>query len=143
MAALSAPATPGVATGSQRMRDRIARVLLVLSALGAVLAVTGAADAVADAGPATRMVETWRLLGFGVFAGLFVLLAYRPRLYAGVWELAILDKLALALVALAYGTATVGAQTALIADGAITIMLLAAYIFSRGWTAWSAVRSLK
>ena len=39
------------------------------------------------------MVETWRLLGFGTFAGLFALLAYRPRYYAGVWELAIANKL--------------------------------------------------
>jgi len=137
------PATLGAPTGSHRVRDRIARVLLVLSALGAVLAVVGAASAVADAGPATRMVETWRLLGFAVFVGMFVLLAYRPRLYAGIWELAILDKLALAVTAFAYGSATDGAVTALVADGTITIMLLAAYLLSRGWTAWSTARSIR
>jgi hypothetical protein len=143
MSASTAPATLDAATGSYRVRDRVARVLLVLSALGAALAVVGAASAVVDAGLDTRMVETWRLLGFGVFAGLFVLLAYRPRMYAGVWELAILDKLALAVTAFAYGSATDGAVTALVADGTITIMLLAAYLLSRGWTAWSTARSIR
>jgi hypothetical protein len=106
------------------------------------LAVVGAIEAVANAMPATRMVETWRLLGFGVFAGLFVLLAYRPRVYAGIWELAILNKLGLTVVAVAYGSKVDGAAIALVADGAITLMLLAAYVLSHGWRAWSAVRSM-
>ncbi|MBP2706740.1 hypothetical protein JOL79_23315 [Microbispora sp. RL4-1S] len=125
-------------TGSGRIRDLVARALLVLAAAGAIAAVAGAVGAVADAGPATRMVETWRMLGFGVFAGVFLLLAYRPRLYAGIWELAILNKLGLTLAALSFGSGTDGAGTVLIADGAVTIILLAAYVLSRGWTAWGA-----
>jgi hypothetical protein len=132
----------GAATGSARLRDRIAQALLVLAAIGALTAVVDAAAAVADAGPATRMVETWRMLGFSVFVGIFLLLAYRPRVYAGIWELAILNKLALTVTALSYGPATVGARTALLADGAITLMLVAAYALSRGWKAWSAARSM-
>jgi hypothetical protein len=132
----------GSATGSARLRDRVAQALLVLAALGALTAVVEAVAAVADAGPETRMVETWRMLGFGVFAGMFALLAYRPRVYAGIWELAIVNKLALTVAAFAYGAATVGASTAIIADGAITVMLVAAYVLSRGWKAWSAVRSM-
>ncbi|MFR9780843.1 hypothetical protein ACL02O_33000 [Micromonospora sp. MS34] len=128
-------------TGSARIRDRIARTLLVLAASGAVAAVAGAVGAVADAGPATQMVETWRMLGFVVFAGVFLLLAYRPRLYAGIWELAILNKLGLTLAALSLGSGTDGAGAALIADGAITFILLAAYVLSRGWTAWSTARA--
>ncbi|MFE9691862.1 hypothetical protein [Micromonospora sp. NPDC005806] len=128
-------------TGSTRIRDRVARALLVLAAAGAVAAVAGAVDGVADAGPATRMVETWRMLGFGVFAGLFLLLAYRPRLYAGIWELAILNKLGLTLAALSFGSGTDGAGAALIADGSITLILLAAYVLSKGWTAWSTARA--
>ncbi|MDL4772497.1 hypothetical protein [Actinomadura xylanilytica] len=127
-------------TGSARIRDRVARALLVLAAAGAVAAVVSAVSTVADAGPATRMVETWRMLGFGVFAGVFLLLAYRPRLYAGIWELAILNKLGLTLAALSFGSGTDGAGAALIADGAVTLILLAAYVLNRGWTAWSAAR---
>jgi hypothetical protein len=116
--------------------------MLVIAALGAVFAVVGAIDAVANASVATRMVETWRLLGFAAFAAMFVLLAYRPRVYAGIWELAILNKLGLTLAAFAYGTEVDGARTALVADGAITLLLLAAYVLTRGWRAWSAVRSM-
>jgi hypothetical protein len=114
----------------------------MLAAFGAIVAVVGAASTVADAGPATRMVETWRMLGFGFFAGVFLLLAYRPRLYAGIWELAILNKLGLTLTALSFGAGTDGARTALVADGAVTLMLLAAYVLSRGWRAWSTARSM-
>jgi hypothetical protein len=142
MSAFPAPARLGAETDSMRIRDRVAQVLLVLAAVGAVFAVIGAIDAVANATPATRMVETWRLLGFGVFAGMFLLLAYRPRRYAGIWELAILNKLGLTLAALTYGAQVDGARTALVADGTITLMLLAAYVLSRGWRAWSAVRSM-
>ena len=138
MSAISAPAQLSVQT---RVRDRIAQALLVLAAIGAAFAVVGAIDAVANAGPATRMVETWRMLGFGVFAGVFLLLAYRPRSYAGIWELAILNKVGLTLFAFAYGSEVEGASTALVADGAITLMLVAAYVLSRGWQAWSVVRS--
>ncbi|PKW18303.1 hypothetical protein [Saccharopolyspora spinosa] len=129
-------------SGAARIRDRVARALLVLAAAGALAAVAGAVGAVADAGPATRMVETWRMLGFGVFAGVFLLLVYRPRLYAGIWELAILNKLALTLAALSFGSGTDGAGAALIADGAVTLILLAAYVLSRGWTAWSTARAV-
>jgi hypothetical protein len=138
MSAIPAPAQLGAET---RVRDRIAQALLLLAAIGAVFAVVGAIEAVANATPATRMVETWRMLGFGAFAGMFFLLAYRPRMYAGIWELAILNKLGLTVFAFAYGSQVDGAGTALVADGAITVMLLAAYGLSRGWRAWSFVRS--
>ncbi|WP_433190461.1 hypothetical protein [Actinoallomurus sp. CA-150999] len=124
-----------------RVRGRIAQALLFLAALGAIVAAVGAVGAVADAGPATRMVETWRMLGFGVFAGVFLLLAYRPRLYAGIWELSILNKLGLSLAALSFGSDTDGAGTALVADSAVTLMLVAAYVLSKGWTAWSTARA--
>ena len=125
-----------------RVRDRIAQALLVLAALGAVVALIGAVGTVANAGPATRMVEMWRLLGFGFFAGVFLLLAYRLRLYAGIWELSMLNKLGLSLAALSFGSDTVGASTALVADGAVTLFLVAAYVLSRGWTAWSTARAM-
>ena len=142
MSASSAHARLDAETNSPRIRDRVAQALLLLAALGAAFAVVSAIEAVSDATAATRMVETWRLLGFGAFAGLFVLLAYRPRVYAGVWEIVILNKLCLTLAAFAYGTEVDGARTALVADGAITVMLLTAYVLTHGWRAWSAVRSM-
>lgn len=116
-------------------RDRLARVLLVLVAVGAGVAAVGAINTVTDADAGTRVVETWRLLGLVLFTGLFVLLAYRPRHYAGVWELVIANKFALAGFGVAYGAGTTDAGQILAIDGAIAVILLAAYVPSRGWRA--------
>jgi hypothetical protein len=140
---MPASSPPHIATGSPgraSRRDQAARVLLVLAAAGALVAMISAIGTVADAGPATRMVETWRLLGFGTFAGLFALLAYRPRYYAGVWELAIANKLTLALFGLVYGAGTKDASSVLASDGTLALLLVAAYVLSRGWRAWSTLR---
>lgn len=138
------PATAAMAApAGARVRDRVARMLLIVVAIGAVGAAIGAAGVVADAESTTRMVETWRMLGYVVFAGMFLLLAYRPRVYAGIWELAILNKLGLSIAALVYGADIVGARASLAADGAITLLLIAAYVLSRGWQAWSTVRESK
>lgn len=121
-------------------RARVARALLIVAAFGAAIATVGAIGTASDADAATRVVETWRLLGLGVFTGLFVLLAYRPRYYAGVWELAIANKFALAAFGIAYGADATDARQILAFDGAIAILLVAAYVLSRGWRAWSSVR---
>jgi|SRR5262245_26508225 len=118
-------------------RDRLATGLMLLAALGAVGAAIGAIGAVADAGPATRLVETWRLFGFVMFAGLFVLLALWPRQERGVWELAIFHKLALTISALAWLSGdTEDAGAVIVSDGTLTVLLLASYALTRGWTAW-------
>lgn len=121
-------------------RDRTSSVLLILAALGAAVSFVGAISAVSDAGTATRVVETWRLAGFFVFTGLFLLLAWRPRLYAGVWELAIIDKAALAITGLVLGGSYAGAGTVAVADGALAIVLIAAYALSKGYLAWGVAR---
>jgi hypothetical protein len=58
-----------------------------------------------------------------------VLLARRPRAYPGVWELAILNKVALTITALFTGDGTV-----LAADGVLSALLVAAYVLARGWS---------
>jgi hypothetical protein len=98
-------------------RDRVARALLIVAAFGAAIATVGAIGTASDADAATRVVETWRLLGLSVFTGLFVLLAYRPRYYAGVWELAIANKFALAAFGIAYGANATDARQILAFDG--------------------------
>lgn len=86
--------------------ERTGRALMALAAMAAAIASLSSIGTVADAGPETRMVETWRMAGLATFAGLFALLAYRPMHYAGLWELVILNKLILTVVALAYGSGT-------------------------------------
>jgi hypothetical protein len=86
---------------------------------------------------ATKVVETWRMYGLAVFAGLFVLLAVRPRGYRWLWELVIANKVALTLTAVVYlaqGGVT-AAGTIVIWDGVLSVVLVAAYACCRGWTA--------
>ena len=131
----------GLTTGrTLEARDRLARVLLLLVGLGAGVAAVGAINTVSDADPATRVVETWRLLGLALFTGLFVLLAFRPRHYAGVWELVIANKFALAGFGMAYGAGTKDAGQILAVDGAVAVLLLVAYVLGRGWRAWASLR---
>jgi hypothetical protein len=80
------------------------------------------------------------LLGLALFTGLFVLLAFRPRHYAGVWELVIANKFALAGFGMAYGAGTKDAGQILAVDGAVAVLLLVAYVLGRGWRAWASLR---
>lgn len=75
-----------------------------------------------------------------VFAGIFALLAWRPLSLPGVFELAIAHKLAMTVVAVSAGRA-VGATAAAIGDGALTVVLIAAYVLCRAWRAWSLPES--
>lgn len=115
---------------------RVARWLLLLASVAAAGAVVTGVGSISNSGPDTLIVETWRVVGLGTFAGLFALLAYRPLHYAGVWELVILNKLALTVVSLTYGSAADGAQETAVVDGALTAVLVFAYILSKGWRAW-------
>ena len=122
-------------------RDRIAVLLLLLAALGALYAFVTSIGNVTAAGPATKVVEAWRAYGFVVFTGLFVLLAVRPRHYAGVWELVIFHKVAMAITAASLtGTGAAGAQSVALVDGVLAVMTITAYVLARGYTAWERLR---
>jgi len=119
------------------IRDRIATALMLVSALGALYAFITALGAVQTAGPATQQVETWRLFGFLMFAGVFILLGVWPRRLPGLWELIIVNKVGLTVVeALLIRNDAAGAQSAAIADAILSALLVAAYLLSRGYTAW-------
>jgi uncharacterized transporter YbjL len=112
--------------------------LMLVSALGALYAFTTSIAAVQAAGPATQQVETWRMFGFLMFAGVFVLLGVWPRRLPGLWELTIANKIGLTVMeALLIRNHAVGAQFAAISDGILSAVLIAAYLLSRGYTAWS------
>lgn len=123
---------------SSTWRDRVATGLMLLAAAGALFSFVSAINSVATASPATQVVEMWRMYGFVVFTGLYVLLAFWPRRYPGIWELAILDKAALAITGLVLlGQGVADAQTIFIADGIMTVITLAAYILARGYRGWT------
>jgi hypothetical protein len=111
---------------------------MLVSALGALYAFFTAIGAVQAAGPATQQVETWRMFGFLMFAGVFVLLGVWPRRLPGLWELTIANKVGLTIVEVALiGNQAVGAQFTAVSDGILSVFLIAAFLLSRGYTAWS------
>jgi uncharacterized transporter YbjL len=119
------------------LRDRIATVLMLVSALGALYAFITSIGAVQTAGPATQQVETWRMFGFLMFAGVFILLGVWPRRLPGLWELTIANKVGLTIAeALLIRNNAAGAQFTAISDGILSAFLVAAYLLSRGYTAW-------
>lgn len=122
-----------------RWQDRLGRGLMWFAALGALFAFVSAFSAVSKATSETIWVETWRLFGFLVFAGMFVLLALRPRNSAGVWELAFFHKTAMAISAFLLS----GAEEAAVAgtiDTILAVLIAIAYICTRGWMAWKNSR---
>jgi hypothetical protein len=111
---------------------------MLLAAAGALFSFVGSMNSVSMAGPATQVVEIWRMYGFLVFTGLYVLLAFWPRRYPGVWELAILDKAVLAITGFVLlGRGVADAQTILIADGTLAIITFVAYILAKGYSGWT------
>ncbi len=137
------PTRPRATSRATLIRDRIARVLMLLSALGALSACLISIGAVGAAGPLTQQVEAWRLLGFVMFTGIFALLALWPRRYPGLWELVLANKAVLTIVeALLIRTYAAHAQDAAIIDGILTVMILAAYLLSRGYTSWRPRRAV-
>lgn len=141
---MAAQNTPQADTASPRnsaapdragWRDNVGAALLSVCAVGAILAAVTAVATVADAGPATKAVETWRLVGYIFFAGVFVLLALAPRQLRGLWELTIAAKLVLPLAGATYLRGSTDAGTFVVADGIVTVLLVAAYVLVSGWTA--------
>jgi hypothetical protein len=123
------------------VRDRIAMALLLLSAAGALVSFLGSIGAAVTASSETQVVEIWRAYGYLVFAGLFVLLAFWPRRFPGVWELAIFHKVALTISALTIISGAADAGTIVVADGLVAIFLIVSYVLTRGYAAWARLRA--
>ncbi len=117
-------------------------ILMLLASLGAIFSFLDAISAVAAAGPETRVAESWRMYGFLVFAGLFALLALRPRRSPGVWELVIFHKTATAVTAATLvGEGAEDAATVTMADGILAAVIVTAYFLSRGYVGWKTPRA--
>jgi hypothetical protein len=80
-------------------------------------------------------VEAWRMIGYVMFAGVFVLLARSPRRLRGLFELTIAAKLALPVAALTIARNADDAATFLVADGIVVALLVIAYFATKGWRA--------
>lgn len=107
-----------------------------LTWLAAISALTAAGSAIFDmtaADHTTLVVQTWRMYGLFLCGGLFVLLALRPQVHGAIWALVISNKAALTITTAAYLTHGGIAEAAETVswDGALTVVLIAAYLMRR------------
>ena len=127
-----------VAQSQPITRELVGRALLWLTAFGAAGAAVTALVGAADADAASTVLQVWRGYGLVVFAGLFCVLAVEPRRCPGLWELVLLNKLALALTgAVLLADDVPDAALLALGDGVLCVVLAVAYVCCRGWTAWT------
>ncbi|GAB2804932.1 hypothetical protein GCM10027176_07340 [Actinoallomurus bryophytorum] len=120
-------------TGTSSRWRTIGQALTGLAAISALVAAGSAISDVTSADHTTLVVQTWRMYGLFLCGGLFVLLAVRPRVHGAVWALVILNKAALTVTTAAYlahGGIAEAAKT-VGWDGALTVVLVTAYLMSR------------
>lgn len=122
--------TKGMETTSSK-QIRVAQGILWALAVLAILAGVASISDLSEATAETKVVETWRMLGFFAFAGIFGILAQKPKLSRGLWSVVILNKLALTVAGLIYLGNYRGATDLVVFDGTITILLIVAYALSR------------
>jgi hypothetical protein len=122
-------------TRSARISSAMA--LMGLTAIAAPAATATRIQAVRDAEPEARLIETWLPAGLVLISGLLALIACRPVHHAGLWKLAIVNKPALAFVAPTYASDADGAAGIGHAGGILTTALLTAYPPGRTWCARS------
>lgn len=120
-------------------RDRIAKILMILLGLSAVGAFAGAAATIGEFAPDRVGVEIWRMLGYLVFAGLFVLLGIFPRRVPGLWELVFFHK-ASKVVLLVFVFEASDPELTIVVDSVLSAVTLFCYWLTQGWRAWSPVR---
>ncbi len=127
-------------------RDRLARILMITLGVASVGAFATPALTFDTFPPERINVETWRMFGYLVFAGLFTLLGLFPRRMTGIWELVLFHKAGVALF-LAYfvrpdPAANVSfvdnADSIILVDTALAVTTLFCYLLTNGWRAWSA-----
>lgn len=98
-----------------------AGVLALMAGVFGIKNITGATDA-------TKMVETWRVVGFFTFSALFFLLGTKLVRVYSLWLVVLLNKLALTVIGLAYGSSVNGAINSAAWDTTLTVLLLAGYL---------------
>lgn len=101
----------------------IGRIATGLATIFALVAAVGSINTALTADDATILVETWRTIGFFTFAGLFVLLTFKPTVSLGLWLIVILNKVALVVAAI-YLPDAIGANDVLLWDSVLVGLLL-------------------
>jgi peptidoglycan/LPS O-acetylase OafA/YrhL len=118
-----------------RWADRTGRTLLAIDSIATLGAFAQGIPRVLDAADEQLLTEFWRTTAYIVFAGMWALLAIAPRKQRGIWELILVQKIAVTLFALASIGKPEAVQTAII-DGFVVVTTVAAYVLCRGWYTW-------
>ena len=127
-------ARPALRAPSRRA-DLVGRGLAALAAAATVVAFLNGILMTLNASDDRVYVEGWRVSSFAIFAGLFALLAIRPRQSAGVWEILLAGKAAVTVFGALLGDVPEARLSAVI-DLVLVAVVAAAYILCRGWLAW-------
>jgi hypothetical protein len=126
-------------TNHGTLRDTAGRGVMVLTALSTLVAFADGLRRIRAASDDRLWIEGWRTFGYVVFAGLFAVLAARPRRSPGIWELTFGHKLAMVI----YGAAIGDVFEAVIAsriDLGVVVMITIGWVLCRGWESWRAPR---
>ena len=115
--------------------DLVGRGLAAVASLATVAAFANGVLLTINATDDRLFIEGWRVSSFAIFAGIFALLAFRPRQSAGVWELVLAGKTALVVFGALIGDVPEARLSAII-DAALVAVVASAYVLCRGWLAW-------
>jgi hypothetical protein len=125
--------------GRRQMRaDRIGRLIMAVVVLLTLLAFADGLRRMSVANVDRIWVETWRTFAYVVFAGLFAILASKPRSSPGVWELTWGHKTAVVLVGLWLGNEVPEVSLAVRIDFLLVVLIVVAWVLCRGWLSWSS-----
>ncbi|PRZ17802.1 hypothetical protein [Nesterenkonia sandarakina] len=116
-------------------RRATGRTLLIVSALGAAGFAGWSLAQLQLTTPETFLSEAWHAFGLIVFAGLFALVAWRPRAYPGLMELTIVHSIGMFVLAFTNQDAE-GATATMILHGLLALALLIAYVVLGCIKAW-------
>lgn len=116
-------------------RRATGRTLLIVSALGSAGFAGWSLAQLQLTTSETFLTEAWHAFGLIVFAGLFALVAWRPRAYPGLMELTIVHSIGMFVLAFLNQDAA-GATATMILHGLLALALLIAYVVLGCIKAW-------
>lgn len=118
--------------------DRIGRLIMAGLMLLTLLAFADGLRRMSMANVDRIWVETWRTFAYVVFAGLFAILAWKPRSSPGLWELTFGHKTAVVLYGLWLGDKVPEVSLAIKIDFMLVVLIAVAWLLCRGWLGWSS-----
>lgn len=118
--------------------DRIGRLIMAGVVLLTLLAFADGLRRMSMASVDRIWVETWRTFAYVVFAGLFAILAWKPRSSPGLWELTFGHKTAVVIFGLWLGDKVPEVSLAIKIDFLLVVLIAVAWVLCRGWFSWSS-----